>query len=308
MNFSSKGPAAKKDHRFRVDLSTIKTAYAKNITHQQVKVVSGKFCPYIETSSIQAFTQAVGYFKFKYKESFTILYRGQRMDYGSLRPSIYRGISTEPAIQGRNKSIKDLLLAVGHNKLFLEGVPEYAMEPILQHYGINTRWLDLVDNHWIALWFSLHRFLETKDGMNIHCEARNVDDDDGFAYIVLVAAPRLWGNIRMPGIFEDTDATLVDLRICAPSIYLRPHSQHAYLMRRSSVNKAEETDLSNRVVGIVRIPIRVGRAWLGVGGLISANTLFPPPYYDTGYHRLLERRPEITRELSTIKYFYPSND
>ncbi len=305
--FSSRRPE-KKDNRFRVDLSGINTAYAKNITHQQAKLVEGKFCPYIETSSIQAFTQAVGYFKFKYKENFTILYRGQRTDYGSLVPSIFRGVTTESAIQSRNKSIDDLLLAVGHNKLFIDGVPDYAMEPILQHYGINTRWLDLVDNHWIALWFSLHRFLETKDGMNIHCEARNIDDDDGYAYIVLVAAPRLWGNIHKPGIFEDTDATLVDLRICAPSIYLRPHSQHAYLMRRSSVFKGEQTDLRNRVVAIVRIPISAGRTWLGVGGLISANTLFPPPYYDSGYHKLLDKRPSMTKELSTIKYFYPSSD
>jgi hypothetical protein len=265
---------------------------------------------YIETSSIQAFTQAVGYFKFKYRDKFSILYRGQRMDYKSLCPSIFRGIKSQDAIQSRNKAISDLIAAVNHTKLFHTGVPEYAMEPILQHYGINTRWLDLVDNHWIALWFSLHRFFETKDQLNMHCELRNgkENDGDGYAYIVLVAAPRLWGNIAKPGIFEDTDSTLIDLRIAAPSLYLRPHSQHAYLLRRGTYHTEADLNFNNRVVGIIRIPLDVGRTWLGVGGLISANTLFPPPYYDDGYHRLLDKRPPITNELSTIKYFYPSND
>ncbi|GAA0468199.1 hypothetical protein Ade02nite_79030 [Paractinoplanes deccanensis] len=54
-----------------------------------------------------------------------------------------------PGKLGRNVSRRSLLGS---------GVPRYAAEPLLQHYGIRTRWLDLVGNIWSALWFACHHF------------------------------------------------------------------------------------------------------------------------------------------------------
>ncbi|WP_420914265.1 FRG domain-containing protein [Comamonas aquatica] len=38
----------------------------------------------------------------------------------------------------------------------------------MQHYGLNTTWIDIVDNIWVALWFACHEARCTKDGKFIH--------------------------------------------------------------------------------------------------------------------------------------------
>jgi len=55
------------------------------------------------------------------------------------------------------------------------------IEPILQHYGINTRWIDLVDNIWIALWFATHTLYKMDrihEGHPIYAKWKPVDDDN----------------------------------------------------------------------------------------------------------------------------------
>ena len=258
----------------------------------------------LEAHSQHAFTQAVGYIKFIYRDYFSVLYRGQRKHYGSLVPSLFRGSSSVGVMQKRNKAINDFMAGSEHLNLFIKGTPDHAREAILQHYGINTRWVDLVDNHWIALWFSAHRFFTTNDGYSSHFEKREITDDTGYAYIILIGGPRFWINRAYPGQYSDNDAQLIDLRVAAPSMYLRPHSQHALLLRRGTYANPPDADLSNRIVGVIRIPIRLVKEWLGVGGLIGPSSLFPPPYYDHGYQQLLENRPKYTDVLGTISFLY----
>jgi len=50
-------------------------------------------------------------------------------------------------------ALKKYLQEVKEAFAFLGNTPDYTFEPLLQHYGIRTRWLDLVDNFWTALWF-----------------------------------------------------------------------------------------------------------------------------------------------------------
>jgi hypothetical protein len=290
--------------RFEANLDKIDKELWRKFNHPKCKVVDEGGLPTLEVHSQHAFTQAVGYVKFSYKDHFSVLYRGQSKNYGALKPSIFRGIQTDTAIHNRNKKINDFLAGANHLSLFINGTPDHAREGILQHYGINTRWIDLVDNHWIALWFSAHKFYSTNDRYNSHFERREDDDEGGYAYILLLGAPRFWINRAYPGQYSDTDSQLIDLRVAAPSLYLRPHSQHALLMRRVSYAKSADTDLQNRVVGVIRIPLKLVKEWLGVGGLIGPSSLFPPPYYDRGYQQLLEHRPKHTDELGTITFLY----
>ncbi len=290
--------------RFEAHLDKIDKSLWKKFTHPKCNVVDEPSGFVLEVHSQHAFTQAVGYVKFVYKDLFTVLYRGQNRNYNCMKPSIFRRGGSDGMVQKRNKAINDFIAGAEHLKLFISGTPDHAREALLQHYGINTRWIDLVDNHWIALWFSAHKFYATVDGCSSHCEKREDSDEGGFAYIMLIGAPRFWINRAYPGQYSDSDANLIDLRVAAPSLYLRPHSQHALLMRRTSYAKSEDVDLQNRVVGTIRIPLKLVKEWLGVGGLISASSLFPPPFYDHGYQQLLENRPEYSEELATITYLY----
>ena len=44
-------------------------------------------------------------------------------------------------------------LKINRNKIDVE---KNKIEAMLQHYGIPTRFIDVVDNHWIALWMGLN--------------------------------------------------------------------------------------------------------------------------------------------------------
>ena len=51
----------------------------------------------------------------------------------------------------------------------------YTIEALLQHYVGRTRFLDVVDNHWIALWMGLHKFqMHGKGARYCACKKRQL--------------------------------------------------------------------------------------------------------------------------------------
>jgi hypothetical protein len=72
-------------------------------------------------------------------------------------------------LQQRNvfmKSIVDAMPIFQQIKLF-------SHEPLLQHYGLATTWIDLVDNIWVALWFACHKaHISGKRSQYLHFEKR----------------------------------------------------------------------------------------------------------------------------------------
>lgn len=51
-----------------------------------------------------------------------------------------------------------------NNELKLDNsdTSKLRIESLLQHYGIPTNFIDVVDNHWIALWMGLNKSIEIK--------------------------------------------------------------------------------------------------------------------------------------------------
>jgi len=43
-------------------------------------------------------------------------------------------------------------------------------------------------------------------------------EEGGYAYILLIAAPKFWINRIYPGQYFDSDSQMIDLRVAAPSI------------------------------------------------------------------------------------------
>jgi hypothetical protein len=244
----------------------------------------------LHVSEPTALVMAAGYLKYtRAKDAGTgILFRGQRRVYAGLVPTLYRDIKHESA-QGRKHSLLNAATKSFSScaKIF-DGIGIYAHEPLLQHYGIHTTWIDLVDNVWVALWFACHRArVVGKHSEYMHFERRVPSEDDKYAYILLVEVDLSFRARKKPGYYFGADTELVDLRMAAPSVFLRPHAQHGYLFRKKGTEGSRPMDYRDHIRGIVRIDLPSALEWLGSGKMVNTHSLFPPPYYDSGYQILL---------------------
>jgi hypothetical protein len=154
----------------------------------------------------------------------------------------------------------------------------------------------------VGLWFGCYEAkIAGKLSQYINYERRSLIPDQ-FAYVVLLGLPNLQTVAGSPGFFRGDDVFAIDLRVAAPSLYIRPHAQHGLLFRRIRTDSYDLMDLSQFIVGTIRIGLADALAWLGSGELLSAHTLFPPPAYDHGYRALLDRSPIGNRAVGTISY------
>ena len=174
---------------------------------------NGITVPVYEVHSSHALNQLIGYAKFKNRDYGNVYYRGQTNIYSTLLSSLHRNYKqTQSAgrivgkiikkIESDNRLIKDLKL-----ERLNDAEKRVVIECMLQHYGIKTRYLDLVDNHWVALWMGLHSFTTIKQVMMYaHYVKREIPyinlingtakEEDFFQYILLLAFP--YNTMRTP--------------------------------------------------------------------------------------------------------------
>jgi hypothetical protein len=123
-----------------------------------------------------ALIQAVGYLKYRCaSEGDAVYFRGQSSSYASLSPSLFRGIgATQNAQSSRVKLTREFIRDVKSQHRIFDQINELAHEPLLQHYGLSTTWLDIVDNIWVALWFACYKaYSSGKNNRYIHFERGN---------------------------------------------------------------------------------------------------------------------------------------
>lgn len=155
-----------------------------------------------------------------------------------------------------------------------------VIEGCVQHYGCPTRMIDLVDNHWVALWFAT--------ASDDHLVNEN-------AYVLLYAADTSPNCCN--GVYKTKEMTTIDLRKAVSSIFLRPAAQHAWVSRLN-----DTYDYSDAIVGIIEIQKQDALNMLGIEGdshdeahgnsLLSHNNLIPAASKnkDKGWHELLKRQ------------------
>lgn len=239
-----------------------------------------------------ALVQAVGYIKYVNRNIGPVFYRGQTTTYKTLYPALHRNLATTTNLKKRETKFGILISEIISRKLFLASTPSYTFAPLLQHYGIRTKWLDLVDNLWIAMWFACHNVATLgKHGEYLHF-ARRVrpypcPKDKRYAYILLIGAGPVETTPGSPGLLRGPKAEVIDLRVAAPSTYLRPHAQHGVLIKRRGGDDVSSCDISPLVLGTLRVDLGQALEWLGDGKLLTVHSLFPPPHYDFGYRKLL---------------------
>ena len=240
----------------------------------------------LDVEESHALIMAAGYLKHNTLEG--IFFRGQGKFYEELRPALYRGIDTDASKYNREKRLNKKIAEYRAACPAFSKFGSYAAEPLLQHYGLQTTWLDLVDNIWVALWFACHEAKSTRDGRFLHFQKRIPNQDNKYAYIYLIGTDLEKRRRDKPGYWNGKNTELVDLRIAAPSYFLRPHAQHGLLFRCKGEESGRPLDYKKQIRGIVRIPLEKAFDWLCNGHTVSVHSLFPPAFYDNGYKILLQ--------------------
>ncbi len=241
-----------------------------------------------------ALVQAAGYIKYVLgtKRRSAVLYRGQATLYPSLCPTLYRGITSHAAQSRREGYLHALVQKAQTVTPMLGKLRAEIVECLFQHYGLRTSWIDVVDNIWIALWFACHRVrFSGGNGEFLHFErriGRKELPDTRFAYVVLIEADFLDADSSVAGRWFGSTTEMLDLRIAAPSLFLRPHAQHGLLFRQRGTTIRRPVNYWPSVAGVLRVSLEDALDWLGNGALLNAHALFPPPSYDEGYRILLK--------------------
>lgn len=280
----------------------------------------GEELPVIEVGALPDLIQIVGYLKSQFNGH--VYLRGQQTLYNAVvTPSLFRsgrkpekaaslfgGLLAETgswACRHPHHAALDCPEELAESKGWLpRGLPRYAVEGLLQHYGVDTRYIDVVDNIWVALWFACHRIIVEHEYAHVVRENRVdhavvVSEDAGGGlfsigptrvYLLAVSVP---GIPREPsrGLLKFPDARVLDLRRALPSYFLRPHSQHGLVIR--------PRDDAPENLRYTAFSLRLADAldWLGEGLALSSFAVFPPPTVDLGYQRLLHHIDRAPRQF-----------
>lgn len=287
------------------------------------KFDSGNTVPIFEAFSVFGFNRIVGYLKYINRTYANVYSRGECKLHKSIIPSLYREKSD---IKNEDRKVTMIVNRFFADEKLSKSLSlemddkensRHRIEGVLQHYGATTSFLDVVDNHWIALWMGLNKY-EVKQQSDFYAEYKErkipyVDKlcansdytDEGkwedaiYQYVLLIATP-VADEHSMNGINKTKDFIEIDLRKALPSTYLRPHAQHGLVIRKN-VSKEnpqkEDFDISTNVVCIIKIRIDRAKTWIGNGELLTQDNLIPPPGYDPGYDLLLSKY-EIFRNSS----------
>ena len=281
----------------------------------------GDSSPVFEVSTQHGLNQLLGNAKFNNREYGEVLYRGQCNLYDTVMPSLFRKCKL---VHGKMKALNSLIQSVKDDEplckdLKINGNPdsEAIIEAALQHYGVPTRYIDLVDNHWVALWMGLYHAQKAKRIIDYyHYEKRTVlieklvngdykgnKLDDLYQFILLIAVPSLMGK---EGVKKADGFLQVDLRQALPSIFLRPHAQHGIVVRRKGDDRGKPSfyDVASQVVGVLKIRIDIADKWLGNGTLLTMENLFPPAAVDYGYDLLLSKTNIFNKPECAVTRYY----
>lgn len=276
----------------------------------------------VKVNTIHALIQAVGYLKSQSEGP--VFFRGQSRvhqssvplpsalrggkDYVRQRENIYaiiRNCGNWPddlsGIWGDDTLLSTEKMIGGHCLIGWD-VPLFAFEPLLQHYGLETRWLDLSDSLPYALFFSLVRYgrqisMGQYDPAELHSRTptENISSLSFVVKNIPVAVPGNGISFRLspesiylyaisPGPeMIDTDAMnagkgirqyrngyVIDMREAIPSDYLRPHAQHGLLF------KPDKDSIGDIAFTIFELDTREVEGWLGHGGMFSVDSIYPP--------------------------------
>ena len=286
---------------------------------------SGHKVPVYEILNCHGLSQIIGYIKLINKHYGKVYYRGQCNLHDTMLPSLYHKSNSLKYMSQRNQKLNAIIKNTLLDQAFMKEAnlrsnmdeAPIIIEGMLQHYGIETRCIDAVDNHWIALWFGLNQYHSERIGDNTYScyvkrtknsyqmlenEINTTEKESYYQYIILIAADN---GKEAFGVISGKDMITVDLRVALPSTFLRPHAQHGIVLKRSLHEPTCDFDISRNVVGILKIRNDLADSFLGNGALVKFSNLFPSQFHDHAYRILLERQDLFRDNVNSIvQYIY----
>ena len=280
----------------------------------------GQVVPVYDVLNHHGFNQILGHVKFNNREYGNVYYRGENKLHDTLKPSLMRMGDNPHKLSRLLTSVVDKVLNDAQLKDTLKlhtNNAKHIVEGMLQHYGIPTRNIDLVDNHWVALWMGLNKCVKTKSlQVYYHYEKREIPypkladhagilPEEMYQYILLVALPYAASTLH-DGVAHSEHFVEIDLRQALPSFFIRPHAQHGIVAKKKIAEclTTDDYDMATQVCAIFRIRIDRAALWLGAGNMLTQDNLFPPAAYDGGYNRLLLREDIFkTPQFEIARYF-----
>lgn len=116
------------------------------------------------------------------------------------------------------------------------------------------------------------------------------------AYLFLFFAETSVPEVR--GLYLGSNTYTVDLRKALPGYFLRPISQHGWVVK----GKTNDYDYTKNVLCVLRINTELINNLIGEGVLLSQDNFFPNPEVDGGYRLLLRR--QMNNDYFNKKYAY----
>ena len=258
--------------------------------------------PCITARSYQSLVRAVGYFKYNHEHH--VLLRGQTRCFGKMLASLHRR-TTVPG----DADVETFLELYRRSLNVDQGpVKRLSTEALLQHYGIATRWLDVVDSVPHALFFATHDMVPSHKGGGLRTFVPSTEKY-GLIYLFGLGQLKTVYRAKHPVVgFSRGDARLLvaDLRKLKPALALRPHAQHGLLI------KADDNivDLWDRVVARIAVPTQEARRWIAARAF-EPDELFPSTRWDPIFggmlapkmQKLLQDERAAGRDWGTIHQF-----
>lgn len=103
-------------------------------------------------------------------------------------------------------------------------------------------------------------------------------------FLFLYVADTNVSNFR--GVYMGNETFTIDLRKALPSNFLRPCSQHGWVVRGKDINY----DFNSSISCVIRVNVDLAKEMLGLGTLLSQENFFPDDTIDQGYSILLARQ------------------
>lgn len=240
-------------------------------TWGKVKIVEIDGSPVLELPSPQLLAGFSSYLK--YHCTGKIYFRGEKCFHNSTIPCLFRDINGEitSEIINRKQAFDELVDSVPSlytSKRFKKD----DFRPLLQHYGVKTDWLDLVDNIFVALWFSNNRSKEP------------------FSYVKF---------------FIDTDLVVQNLRENNSSLSLRPHCQHGLSATKAVKWDVENIDFSHNIIAIAKLP-NIPEMQLS-GYTFSDAYMFPNEEIDNTFKLLRKEKFQTNLDRITSRHGLTKN-
>lgn len=129
-------------------------------------------------------------------------------------------------------------------------------------------------------------------------ELENLEKRDSL-YLFLYVADTNVSNLH--GVYIGEHTFTMDLRKVLPSQFLRPCSQHGWIVK----GKQEDYDFNANISCVIRVGVNLAKEMLGEGSLLTQENFFPDKTVDQGYRILLERQENSGSETKYEKLLPP---